>query len=513
MSGMTISDKFFGEENGNTSFDKQTPNELRFTGNWFIDAGILGFVNLMEEVYGWDLEKLQKKINENPELVYYWYFPIAFVYFNSKNKLQIFNIEIPDPPKDYNSILDLFEKAWDLIANTSELIEPTKKGEKRISLSSKGRFHYFHNFLFFQPSWNINKQKEAFMEILNLKNASREVLVNIDKTINKFLPSANEFKNEPYSKGFITLESLHKLNTFSQLFILTFPLAFIEGLLPEKIFFYSPALEFTYRVNKKLVKFSEKANDKSKILQITLRAIIDSIIETKSIWVLENMYFIKYQLGKNQNILSAEYIGFSKLRASILIEDSIREALNANLQIDKGRWVWVLEEFIKNKPLYVPISRHVFYCLREKNEKGINRKASLYALAIDAKIKENNSIGLFSDRFFENYRGLVDEIKECYTTLNLNAINISRLFDNYEEKRKICYNLVSTLKKRNKIAFLNTLLKKFLENAGRDEVSHLNRFVFENIVSNDISWKNYALALVVGILSFRDVGGEDESEE
>jgi len=29
--------------------------ELKFTGNWFIDAGILGFVNLMEEVYGWDL--------------------------------------------------------------------------------------------------------------------------------------------------------------------------------------------------------------------------------------------------------------------------------------------------------------------------------------------------------------------------------------------------------------------------------------------------------------------------
>jgi len=28
---------------------------LELTGNWFIDAGILGFVNLMEEVYGWDL--------------------------------------------------------------------------------------------------------------------------------------------------------------------------------------------------------------------------------------------------------------------------------------------------------------------------------------------------------------------------------------------------------------------------------------------------------------------------
>ncbi len=35
----------------NSEFDSSV---LEFTGNWFVDAGILGFVNLMEEVYGWD---------------------------------------------------------------------------------------------------------------------------------------------------------------------------------------------------------------------------------------------------------------------------------------------------------------------------------------------------------------------------------------------------------------------------------------------------------------------------
>lgn len=48
---------------------------LQFTGNWFIDAGILGFVNLMEEVYGWDLEELQEFILREPEKVYFGYFP------------------------------------------------------------------------------------------------------------------------------------------------------------------------------------------------------------------------------------------------------------------------------------------------------------------------------------------------------------------------------------------------------------------------------------------------------
>jgi hypothetical protein len=39
---------------------------LQFTGNWFIDAGILGFVNLMEEVYGWDLNGKRK--NRKPTI-------------------------------------------------------------------------------------------------------------------------------------------------------------------------------------------------------------------------------------------------------------------------------------------------------------------------------------------------------------------------------------------------------------------------------------------------------------
>jgi len=232
-------------------------------------------------------------------------------------------------------------------------------------------------------------------------------------------------------------------------------------------------------------------------------------MENKAKFSLENMYLIEYRSIQQQNLIGVEYIGISKLQASILIEDPIRDALNVNLQIDKDIWIWILEEFIKNKQLYDLISRHVFYCLREKNGKGIRRKASLYALAIDAKIKENNRIELFSDKFFEGYRSLVNKIKDCYSTLNSNAIKISRLFDNEEERRQLCYSLVSALKKRNRIAFVNTLLKKFLEKAGSGEIPQLNRFVFENIVSNDISWENYALALVIGILS----GGGVENDE
>jgi len=43
-------------------------NELQFTGNWFIDAGILGFVNLMEEVMGGIWRNCRKRLKITQKL-------------------------------------------------------------------------------------------------------------------------------------------------------------------------------------------------------------------------------------------------------------------------------------------------------------------------------------------------------------------------------------------------------------------------------------------------------------
>ncbi len=95
MADVTL-DRFIKmDENDNNpkNIEKQS-SELRFTGNWFIDAGILEFVNLMEEVYGWDLEELQEKIKENPELIYYGYFPFAYFYKLSQNEAKKLRIDV-----------------------------------------------------------------------------------------------------------------------------------------------------------------------------------------------------------------------------------------------------------------------------------------------------------------------------------------------------------------------------------------------------------------------------------
>jgi len=56
------------------------PENLEFSGNWYVDIGILGFVKLMKEVYCWDLEKLKEMISRDHEKVYYGYFPFAYFY-------------------------------------------------------------------------------------------------------------------------------------------------------------------------------------------------------------------------------------------------------------------------------------------------------------------------------------------------------------------------------------------------------------------------------------------------
>ncbi len=574
MSKTTTLDEFFENEDRNANSDSSSiSHELRFTGNWFIDAGILGFVNLMEEVYGWDLNTLKNR-NIRLEEFYYAY----FVYYIRKTSISWIQKQdlSKKSKKDENIVRLLVECKSKLINEIKNIIyidEYILKNARALDIRrilqeknqqvkdiiyenfSKFKDHlnkpfgnnkktilknikdvgliisepFFQNLNFLNPSKNKPRKEEevlkSFEKMIYKRIIKTELTKDaLDKTISKFLFSEKEFPNIIYGKVPTIRDLDNMLNSNSTVFLLCFPIAF-KKVFNRYILFYTPTLEDSYYINKKLKIFLDKfKSDKAdEIFRITWQSVIDYLAENKAKFSLENMYIVEYESIQKQELKGVEYIGISKLQASILIEDPIREALNVNLPIskdkrnkNKDKFMWVLEEFIKNKPLYDLVSRHVFYCLREKNEKNIRRKrkASLYALAIDAKIKENRRIDLFSDNFLKGYRSLVNEIKDCYFTLNSNANRISRLFSNIEfsnieERRQVSYTLVSALKKRNRIAFVNTLLKKFLENAGSEEVLQLNRFVFENIVSNDDSWENYGLALIIGILSF---GGDEVGE-
>jgi CRISPR-associated protein Cst1 len=482
----------------------QEVSALQFTGSWFIDAGILGFINLLKKVYGWDLDQVRKNFKEQFEIVLYGYFPIAYVHYN-KNQQNPFLKEEERPTFNFSTNEEIFEDAWRFIERRYK-----DKNKNRIDLIPSRNFLMFKNFLFFQPGCKVEKQKDYFMQILSLKNVKEDILRHIDKTVNKFLPSAEKFVNLSYVESFITQKTLLDFHPYSLVFLLCFPFAFIRGLGKENenYFFYSPNLEFTYRINEKLAIFLERLKENEvgeQILRITWKTVIDSAIETQSLWSLENMYIIKHKVGNQQKIVSADYIGIPKLQASIIIDETIRENINITIKLENKK-VWLLEEFIKGLPLYPIIVNYVTAVLNSKDYKKLARRSVLYSLIVEAKIlefraqKEKLNKSLFSENYFDNYRSLLKEIKEEIRFTSYKASLIQNFLDHDEHKERLARELLNSLKGEDKNMFLNILLKDLNEEKQLCTNSNFNNWIFEKIIINNISWKNYALILVMNLL-------------
>lgn len=97
------------------------------------------------------------------------------------------------------------------------------------------------------------------------------------------------------------------------------------------------------------------------------------------------MYLVEHKGISQQALLNVEYVGIPRLQATIIFDDPIRAALNSNLQISGNKtgknseWIWVLEKFIENKPLFPYILRHVILRINKNtNQKQLNRFYMLF---------------------------------------------------------------------------------------------------------------------------------------
>ncbi|MCM8804508.1 MAG: hypothetical protein NC833_04585 [Candidatus Omnitrophica bacterium] len=589
-------------ESQNHKQKKQDQN-LYFTGNWFIDVGILGFVNLMEKVYGWDLDTLQEKIAKEPEKVYYGYFPLGYLMYNSrirtvineindirtelKNGLQIKlresqkkldglinerkKIETTKKPSELKShdkkIVkekgeidrlkneidireeEIFKKETSLkdelnqfrknienkISNITSNVEGSKKdispliNEFELKLPKDHRNFFIYNSKNFKNNlynsfiylWHL--LKEDYKALYNFtskisSNKKKEGLtyeIRPDSTINPFLYSPIEFPNIGYT-------NLPKVSAINNALNLRYPLYLLllsfgnsfQFIGDRNIMFYTNSLEGAYVINKKLVLYQEREMKKrrTEMFQITWRAIIDTLIEKKADFSLENMYIIEFSRIENLKLKDVEFIGIPKLQASILLDDMIRGALNNRVQFrsknfKRNRSCWLLEEFIKGKPLYPIIFSHIKLVLNENENVNCNWYASLYSLIIDAKIlefKSRNKKGtLFSEDYFDNYQSLIKAIKEDIKITSYSASLINQISKNREEKSRLARELLDALKAKDKNIFLNILLKNINEEKELCANFHLNNWIFDKIVSNNISFEMYGLILVMNLLEVR----------
>ena len=608
--------------------------ELRFTGNWFIDAGILGFVNLMEEVYGWDLEELQRRIKEEPEKVYYGYFPLAYFYnlpHSNKNRMvlsqaikgiesfegdkhkllelvwwkyitQLFtdawikkklevmhkgkvagnkgNVKPAFNDKKYITLLEKREELLNEIAcdkecndtlksllkirnalcdsgshrfdlkhlehlsNSLNALDPKcrEKVEKVLNihaelkeyllaqwyylkenvsegdvndLKRKSRYFripidsgFYKNFMFFNNSKGILEQLEDLKNIIEGNVEYTEYLQKIDKTLSKFLPSDSEFPNVHYTH--LGVEPLLRQVPHLFIYLLNFlnAFTFVSGV--GRVFFYGSTLEFTYHVNKRLKVLITQTKEKHSMFKITWQAVIDALIEEKSKWSLENMYLIQFAKVSQQDLEDVEYIGIPKLHASIILDDQIRDAIYTSLHVGDSK-VWLLGEFIKQKPLYPLISKHLWNAVRKNSPPSW--RASIYALAVDAKLKSEGNPTLFSRAFFDRPRRAVVEVKDFHRDMNSAAVVIRELSPEIGG-RNLIYTLFSALRRHNRNAFVNTLLKALLQVKSKDKVAMINSYLFRRVLTNDASWEDFALSLIVGLVGGGEYGGSgQESEE
>lgn len=497
------------------SINQASTQRLNFTGNWFIDVGILGFINLMEEVYGWNLEKLEEKLAKSQEGVYYGYYP--FAYF-SKIRSSKFIDKKEDEwdkkvkemacklEKELNSKADskekIFEKVWnDFILKLYK--DWGWKGTKGTRLPIANSF--YTNFLFFNTSTSLDKQKSYLFNVISYsvkeesckEDSSKEeteILRRIDKTVNKLLPSTDDFPNTLYTN----LESRIISNSLPFLFV--YLLCFVYGftrVVDRNIVFYSNDIKLCYEVNKRL-RLMQKDNSDT-IFTRVWSSIIDVLVEHKSEWSLQNMYIISYKRLDNQKQEDIEYIGIPKLEATILLDDKIREQLNKYIKISKDKNIWILEEFIKGNPLYPYIQRHITYTILSDNK----TKFLLYPLMVDAKVLElrASSDNRIFGAHYDNYKGITRDIKEEVRKASY-CIGLLRDIDDDIEKRKnLALELLDALQAEDKNMYMSILLRRLNTKKELCINDNLIRYLHEKIISNPTTFRLYGLALTMGLLS------------
>jgi len=584
-----------------SQYNENMQNQLAFTGNWFIDAGILGFVNLMEEVYGWDLNELQDRINTDSHKLFFWFFPIGYLFYHSTirgihgyiqninkdlYKENGLNQKIRETEKEIKNLQDKIakcnnEKEEKKLQNKLSKLEdkklPELKEKKREALykieelnnklvEERKKFRentikpidYFNlgmaeidkflpnfslrlpaiarNFYLFNSKEIRNSPFLAFIYLQSLcwenyeglsefikekipktEKAKEGLTYEIypDSTINPFLYSPSQFPNMGYTKPLKTLEIEKSLKLSLPIFIPllcfehTFENYYEKGVI-RNIFFYTNNLDLCYSINKKMQIRKEKAKSKHQsLLKITFNSIIDELVENKADFSLENMYLVEYEEIENQKLINVEYIGVPKLQASIFIDDVLREALNISIVHRKTKenhfeLKWLPEEFIKGRPLYPLILSHAYLVLNKEIKPSYY--SSLYSLIIEANIlyfraeNEKPNSTIFSENYFNNYKGLVQGIKEDVRRTSYHASLIKEISKDKDKKARIARDLISALKAKDKNLFLNILLKNLNESKELASNDSFNRWLMEKIVRNDACFEIYGLILVMNLV-------------
>ncbi|KZX12044.1 hypothetical protein [Methanobrevibacter curvatus] len=384
---------------------------------------------------------------------------------------------------------------------------------------------FFENNQFLKPKKLLAKLKNEFSlkdhEIDNFEKNFYKKMKNIkyendghemfpDSTINPFQFSNKKYSNIAYTLPLMTetIEIGLNLEVPYYLLALSFYRSF-QYVAGKNILFYINNLDTCYSLNKKIDVKKNQLENKNSIFKITWSLIIDELVESKSNFALENMYVIEYEdiNYKTQKLINVMFMDIDKFRANILIDDVIRKSLNNKIQTTNSKTpnIWLIEELIKNKPLYPHILNHIILKISKPKTIKSHNHSLLYALSTDVEI--TNSINhdsthnyLFNSFFELELGDSVRKIKENYKKMYSSSKSASKFFPD-DQKEKISKELIYSLKQNNAFTFMNIFLKNCVHNNKDNNIfKYLNDYIFNYILKNERTWHNYALAIIIGII-------------
>lgn len=546
-----------------TVMQENTENKkgaLEFTGNWFIDAGILGFVNLMEEVYGWDLnaeENNQFKLNfsnseiEGRFMFAFWYkillqTSIGWVKKDnfkdkeleklhgitsgeikhnveknlekslSKEKENIISvIDFCNKEEIKEKVISINNKIKSILEN--EFIEYKDLLRKKYSSNKKTIIEnlnevgfiayswFFTNLSVFNPGTNKkgNEEKilDSFIKLVDdfIVREKKDLPKDVlDKGLSPFTYSAEDFHNEFYGKPSTLTFLSYSCPLNPVIILLSFPWAFKN---PSKnVFFYTPFLSSTYHINKKVAHLLENigVNKRGSIFEKCFQTVMDSLHEEKALFALESLYILEFSHIENQQIKNVEYLGISKLNAKILFDNNLRKSINKSLLISSKQYNLLIESVIQEKPLFPIVLSHVYAAVNNPNT-YLSVDTSFYSLMIDANKQNLNDTKLhFNPIFFKNYPELNEQIKKDVNHCSFAGNALRDLMDLNNETK--LHETLSLIQNKNKCLFLDSILRVVLEAKNEKKRIIITNFLMNKIINNEHSWEKYALAIIIPVV-------------
>lgn len=331
-----------------------------------------------------------------------------------------------------------------------------------------------------------------------------------DATINPFFYSPGEFSNigytNPHSIAELKKIFLPKLPLYAAFFSFPHTFQFIGG---RNLSFYSNSLYYTYSIHKNVKIKVESTRSKSvrDFFKITIKSIIDELIEKQSLHSLEYLYVIEHLGVSNQRLLGVQYLKISKLNAILLLDDTIRENINKSLCCNESRkdkkrntsdYVWIIEELLNEKPLIPYVIEHIERFVKKGNI-FFSLSTSLYILMVDANKQKLGTNGKhFQQDFFKGYPNIIDGIKRDinYTSYAANAL--AQILKDSENLK--VYGLLDAINGNNSSYYLNILYRIILESEDKINSNIVSMYIFKNIIQNVEGWAPYGLALLLQVV-------------